>query len=113
LVVVVLNLVSVRWWWLSGVWWVFFDTDSLTFFQICWDLQNSFWVAEGFQICWDLQVSVSGWPMSRRCWLFGGGLRAEMQLPRSSFYRCPINFYLMELSFRFLWAGHFWFEIGS
>jgi hypothetical protein len=26
-------------------------------FQICWDLQDFFWVVEGFQICWGLQVS--------------------------------------------------------
>jgi hypothetical protein len=30
--------------------------NSLTVFQICWDLQDSFWVSVGVQICWDLQV---------------------------------------------------------
>jgi hypothetical protein len=47
--------------------WFSLISDSLTVFQICRDLQDSSWVADGFQICWDLQVSVFGWPLSRRC----------------------------------------------
>jgi hypothetical protein len=61
------------WWWLVVMRlrlmsrdWFSLTLDSLTVFQICWDLQHSFWVAEGFQICWDLQISMYlGWPLLR------------------------------------------------
>jgi hypothetical protein len=56
------------WWRLDvaiiGVWLmpcvreIFLLLDYLTVFQICWDLQDSFWVSVGVQICWDLQVFV-------------------------------------------------------
>jgi hypothetical protein len=82
----------------------------LTAFQICWDLQDSFWVGDGFQICWDLQVSVYlsylfrvvcfilGWCF----WFFGvlfhhhrshGGILvvAETCLLGFSFYFCLVS----------------------
>jgi hypothetical protein len=67
--------------------------NSLTVFQIYWDLQDSFWVYIGVQICWDLQVFVYLVDFYRidRCWLFGGGLPPETYMPDFSFYRCPIN----------------------
>jgi hypothetical protein len=47
-------------------------------YQICWDLQDSFlsrwWFPSLLRFA---GLFVSGWPLSCRCWLFGGGLWSD------------------------------------
>jgi hypothetical protein len=106
--------------------------DSLTAVQICWDLRDSFGVADGFQICWDLQVSmylgylfrvvcfILGWCF----WFFGvyftttGLMVVPLSLPRlvcldfrSTFVWSAVR--LMGAGSGFWWAERFWFEFGS
>jgi hypothetical protein len=74
--------------------------------QICWDLHGSF-----FNLWWFPNLLrfvgffVSGWPFPRRCWPFGGELRAGTYMPRSSFYCLPIKFWLAELFSGLGWAA--------
>jgi hypothetical protein len=57
-------------------------------------------------------LSISGWILLCRHWLFGGGLQAETHLSRFSFYRCPSTLIQWPV-FEFWWTDHFWFEIGG
>jgi hypothetical protein len=71
--------------------WLFTIQDSLTAFKSVEICRTLFWVSDGFQICWDLQVSwylIGLFP--RWCRLFRGGLHAETYLPRFPVYHLSL-----------------------